>query len=164
MQFIVSSKEKLPPLIAPERIEKLGDDYEIWTYEDGELPPLSVGVYSYAAIPKCLAPLSTQALEKSGVFRLQREFVPGLYGAGVYVAVIDTGVNYAQEAFLTESGRTKIAVMWDQSDDRIYYEDEINAALSTDDPYARVPGDDNGHGTFVAGVICGNVSAANDFS
>lgn len=164
MQFIVSVKELNPPVIAPERVEKLGDDYEIWTYDDRELPPLSVGVYSYAAIPKCLAPLSTQALEKSGVFRLQREFVPGLYGAGVYVAVIDTGVNYAQEAFLTESGRTKIAVMWDQSDDRIYYEDEINAALATEDPYSMVPGDDNGHGTFVAGVICGSANAANDFS
>ena len=92
MQFIVSKKELIPPLIAPDSIETLGDDYEIWTYEDDErLPPLLVGVYSYSAIPKCLAPLSTQGLAKSGVFRLQREFVPGLYGSGVYVVVIDTG-------------------------------------------------------------------------
>ena len=83
MQFIVSKKEFIPPVIAPDIIETLGDDYEIWTYEDYErLPPLLVGVYSYSAIPKCLAPLSTQGLVKSGVFRLQREFVPGLYGNG----------------------------------------------------------------------------------
>ena len=86
MQFIVSKKEFIPPVIAPDIIETLGDDYEIWTYEDYErLPPLLVGVYSYSAIPKCLVPLSTQGLVKSGVFRLQREFVPGLYGNGVYV-------------------------------------------------------------------------------
>lgn len=110
MQFIVSKKEFIPPVIAPDIIETLGDDYEIWTYEDYErLPPLLVGVYSYSAIPKCLAPLSTQGLVKSGVFRLQREFVPGLYGNGVYVVVIDTGVNYAQEAFMTPEGKTKIA-------------------------------------------------------
>lgn len=73
MQFIVSKKEFIPPVIAPDIIETLGDDYEIWTYEDYErLPPLLVGVYSYSAIPKCLAPLSTQGLVKSGVFRLQR--------------------------------------------------------------------------------------------
>ena len=48
MQFIVSKKELIPPLIAPDSIETLGDDYEIWTYEDDErLPPLLVGVYSY---------------------------------------------------------------------------------------------------------------------
>ena len=52
-----------------------------------------VGVYSYSAIPKCLAPLSTQGLVKSGVFRLQREFVPGLYGNGVYVAVSYTHLD-----------------------------------------------------------------------
>ena len=133
MQFIVSKKEFIPPVIAPDIIETLGDDYEIWTYEDYErLPPLLVGVYSYSAIPKCLAPLSTQGLVKSGVFRLQREFVPGLYGNGVYVVVIDTGVNYAQEAFMTPEGKTKIAVLWDQNTDTVYSEDEINRIEKTE--------------------------------
>ena len=36
MQFIVSKKEFIPPVIAPDIIETLGDDYEIWTYEDYE--------------------------------------------------------------------------------------------------------------------------------
>lgn len=44
MQFIVSKKEFIPPVIAPDIIETLGDDYEIWTYEDYErLPPLKRG-------------------------------------------------------------------------------------------------------------------------
>ena len=46
MQFIVSKKEFIPPVIAPDIIETLGDDYEIWTYEDYErLPPEVVGVF-----------------------------------------------------------------------------------------------------------------------
>lgn len=143
----------------------MGDDYEIWTYEDYErLPPLLVGVYSYSAIPKCLAPLSTQGLVKSGVFRLQREFVPGLYGNGVYVVVIDTGVNYAQEAFMTPEGKTKIAVLWDQNTDTVYSEDEINAAILSENPYGSIPGDEDGHGTFVASVICGNDRPQDDFA
>ena len=165
MQFIVSKKEFIPPVIAPDIIETLGDDYEIWTYEDYErLPPLLVGVYSYSAIPKCLAPLSTQGLVKSGVFRLQREFVPGLYGNGVYVVVIDTGVNYAQEAFMTPEGKTKIAVLWDQNTDTVYSEDEINAAILSENPYESIPGDEDGHGTFVASVICGNDRPQDDFA
>ena len=165
MQFIVSKKEFIPPLIAPDIIETLGNDYEIWTYEDYErLPPLLVGVYSYSAIPKCLVPLSTQGLVKSGVFRLQREFVPGLYGNGVYVVVIDTGVNYAQEAFMTPEGKTKIAVLWDQNTDTVYSEDEINAAILSENPYESIPGDEDGHGTFVASVICGNDRPQDDFA
>ena len=47
----------------------------------------------------------------------------------MYVVVIDTGVNYAQEAFMTPEGKTKIAVLWDQNTDTVYSEDEINACL-----------------------------------
>ena len=36
------------------------------------------GVNSYSGIPKCLAMIGTEGLEKSGVFRLQNEFNPGL--------------------------------------------------------------------------------------
>ena len=59
----------------------------------------------------------------------------GLYGNGVYVVVIDTGVNYAQEAFMTPEGKTKIAVLWDQNTDTVYSEDEINAAILSENPY-----------------------------
>ena len=90
-------------------------------------------------------------LVKSGVFRLQREFVPGLYGNGVYVVVIDTGVNYAQEAFMTPEGKTKIAVLWDQNTDTVYSEDEINAAILSENPYESIPGDEDGHG---ARAVC----------
>ena len=52
MQFIVSKKEFIPPVIAPDIIETLGDDYEIGTYEDYERrPPLLGGVSAYPGIP-----------------------------------------------------------------------------------------------------------------
>ena len=37
MQFIVSKKEFIPPVIALDIIETLGDDYEIWTYDNGRV-------------------------------------------------------------------------------------------------------------------------------
>ena len=56
MQFIVSKKEFIPPVIAPDIIETLGDDYEIWTYEDYErLPPLLVGVSDCRQSPRLFA-------------------------------------------------------------------------------------------------------------
>ena len=58
-------KEFIPPVIAPDIIETLGDDYEIWTYEDYErLPTTSGGSLSVFGYSKCLAPLSTQGLVK----------------------------------------------------------------------------------------------------
>lgn len=164
MQLIVSKKEALPAAIEPESVEILNDNYEIWTYDDRQLPPISVGAYSYSAIPKLLAPISTTALEKSGVFRLQREFVPGLTGNGVYVSIVDTGINFADAAFIDENGQSKIAVLWDQSNDRIYFRDEINSAIKSDNPYENIPGDEDGHGTFIASVICGNENRENDFT
>lgn len=38
-----------------------------------------------------------------------------LSGAGVLVAVIDSGVDYFHPDFRTEDGRTRIVALWDQS-------------------------------------------------
>ena len=94
-----------------------------------------MGVNSYSGIPKCLAVIGTEGLEKSGVFRLQNEFNPGLFGNGVYVAVIDTGVNFALPSFIRNNGTSKVAVLWDQENEQVYDNSQINAAIRTDDPY-----------------------------
>ena len=77
-------------------------------------------------IPKCLAMIGTEGLEKSGVFRLQNEFNPGLFGNGVYVAVIDTGVNFALPSFIRNNGTSKVAVLWDQENEQVYDNSQIN--------------------------------------
>ncbi|MEE1034827.1 MAG: S8 family peptidase [Agathobacter sp.] len=165
MEFIIAKNQINEPLLEPDKIEIINDQFEIWYYDEGRLPPVSVGVNSYSGIPKCLAVIGTEGLEKSGVFRLQNEFNPGLFGNGVYVAVIDTGVNFALPSFIRNNGTSKVAVLWDQENEQVYDNSQINAAIRTDDPYEIIPAqDEDGHGTFIAGIICGQENRENDFT
>ena len=98
-----------------------------------------------------------------------------LKGNGVLVGFIDTGIDYTNPVFRFSDGSTRIAAIWDQSiedgtpPDGIIYgaeyrREQINEALQSEDPYELVPHrDENGHGTFLAGVACGSEDIANDF-
>lgn len=93
-----------------------------------------------------------------------------LHGAGCIVAVIDSGIDYANRVFIDENGDTRILELWDQSVSggtppegyivgSLYRSEDINEALrmSEAERYARVPSRDaSGHGTSVASVAVGN--------
>ncbi len=97
-----------------------------------------------------------------------------LFGQGVLVAVIDSGIDYENADFRNEDGTTRIRALWDQSlspgEGRIppkgyaigaeYTAEQINEALKQATVMERrkiVPSEDtSGHGTAVAGVAAGN--------
>lgn len=70
-------------------------------------------------VPSCYGLMSVAATEKSGVEALRR--LPGLslYGEGVMVGFIDTGIDYTLDTFKRRidfsRGRTRIRYIWDQS-------------------------------------------------
>ncbi|WP_010297928.1 S8 family peptidase [Clostridium senegalense] len=92
-----------------------------------------------------------------------------LKGTGVIVGIIDTGIDYLNEEFMTEDGKTRIVAIWDQEDqsgtapEGFYYGSEytreqidraIQASKNGEDPYKIVPEKDQvGHGTEVAGIV-----------
>jgi len=93
-----------------------------------------------------------------------------LTGTGVLIGMIDTGIDYLNEAFKREDGTSRITNIWDQTiqkdKDRslymgeIYSNDQINNAINAyinkKNPYEIVPSkDDVGHGTKIAGIIGG---------
>ena len=110
-----------------------------------------------------------------------------LYGAGVLIAIIDSGIEYANMDFRNADGTTRIVALWDQTVDSstvneenqqftygpptgyilgtLFTEEMINTALQQTDRqrrYAIVPSIDvSGHGTHVAGIACGNGNASN---
>ena len=95
---------------------------------------------------------------------------PFLFGTGVIVAVIDSGIEYANEDFRKEDGATRILSLWDQSVEGTapegyfigteFTEEQINEALkkeTREEQMQIVPSiDSSGHGTAVAGIAAGN--------
>lgn len=99
-----------------------------------------------------------------------------LSGAGVLVAIVDSGIDYSHPDFRKEDGSTRILALWDQTIESgappegyftgtLYTEEQINLALSagrTENQRAIVPSIDlSGHGTHVAGIAASNGRASN---
>ena len=138
--------------------------------------PCNLGTYPYNAFPSVLTLSSTISLEKSGVGTVQRNPYLALFGRGILVAVIDTGIDYRHQSFLYNDGTTRIISLWDQTIQEgpppegftygtEYTREHINVALRSEDPLSIVPSvDNNGHGTAIASVIAGKPNQDQSFS
>lgn len=138
-------------------------------------PSLSVNDYSYGAIPKLYGLQDLGAVAETGALRLQNLTGFNLTGEGVIVGVIDTGIDYRSKLFRYPTGESRILSIWDQTiqsgnpPEHLYYGSEytkkdIDRALESDNPYEIVPHqDENGHGTFLAGIACGGKDQENLF-
>ena len=163
------------PLGNPECIIQVDNTYDIGYYNRKRSPELNLLDYPYLTIPHCLTPMDMTALETSGVLQLQNPAALDLQGQGVLVGFVDTGINYEHPAFQNQDGSTRIIGIWDQTrQDGIppngmvygtfYSEKEINKALQAENPVELVPQrDENGHGTFLAGVACGSMNTQTEF-
>ena len=101
-----------------------------------------------------------------------------LYGQGVLIAVIDSGIDYANPDFQNADGTTRIRALWDQSlipreGERTpdgytigveYTREQIDDALNQQNVINRqsivATQDISGHGTAVAGIAAGNGRAS----
>ncbi|MDE5746249.1 MAG: S8 family serine peptidase, partial [Acetatifactor sp.] len=105
---------------------------------------------------------------------------PFLSGAGVLVAVLDSGIDYARPEFCDSAGNTRIQYLWDQTlrpqegdpqrqppagfvQGVEFTAEQINQALGatgTQERYMLLPSVDvSGHGTAVAGIAAGCLPA-----
>ena len=171
--------------VAPERIfEEYGDfcvqimgvRYSAIYAKRAAIPDLSIKEYTYTAIPKLYGLMDTGAVEETGSLKLQNQPNLNLTGRNVIVGFIDTGINHAHKAFLDTYGKSRILRIWDQTNQEgtppsgFYYgteftNEDIDLALAGNNPFKLVNSiDENGHGTFLAGVACGSVDEENDFA
>lgn len=141
------------------------------------LPNNLIQTFSYRAIPPCYGLLNIDSLRESGVLSVRNIPALNLTGDGVLIGIVDTGIDYTHEAFKNADGTSRIVSIWDQTIESenppledYYYgteytKEQINAALSSPDPLSIVPSmDEDGHGTFIAGIAAGNPSLSNNFS
>ena len=116
------------------------------------------------------------ALSGSGILKVQNQPTLSLKGEGILLGFLDTGIDYQNPVFQNGPASSRIVSIWDQTirDGRQpegflygseYRTEEINAALRSEDPLAFVPSvDEDGHGTFLAGVAAGSEDVPGDFS
>ncbi len=71
--------------------QRIAEEFDIFYYSRAGLPPLGLGTYTYNVIPKCYGLQESDALEVSGIIRLQNQPVLSLKGDGVLVGFVDTG-------------------------------------------------------------------------
>jgi len=127
-------------------------------------------------LPRLFGLTSITSLESSGINKLR--LIPdfNLRGEGVLIGIVDTGINYTLPAFKKQDGTTKIHSIWDQTLQTAttspintifgteYNKEQINEALSVEDPFTIVPStDDNGHGTMLAAIAAGTEDSSKGF-
>lgn len=132
--------------------------------------------FFYNTIPKLFTLLDLESLEASSILAVQNQPVLGLKGQDVLIGFIDTGIDYTHPAFRRPDGLSRIVGIWDQTLQTgqppfdlnygtAYSQEELNQALGMEDPFSLVPSrDENGHGTFLAGVSAGSALPQQSFS
>ena len=111
-----------------------------------------------------------QALDESGILKLQNQPVLTLKGQGCIMAFIDSGIDIFDREFRFSNGDTRILRLWDMTDTTgmpsegilygsEYTDVEINGILS-DSNERKIPGrDEDNHGNVLAKVGAGNNGA-----
>ena len=135
----------------------------------------TLGYYPYTLIPDLMGLLDTTSMEESGILPVHDRPGEGYLGQGTLIGILDTGIDYTHPVFRHSDGTSRILSIWDQTiqsetvPDRfpygtLYTRENLNDALTSEDPFLVVPTrDEEGHGTFMAGIMAGNEDLENDF-
>ena len=60
---------------------------------------ISIETFGYSALPGCLGLLGTDAAAATGAVRVRQQPYLNLYGQGVLIGVVDTGIDYRHPVF-----------------------------------------------------------------
>lgn len=144
-------------LIIPENLIYRLSDYEEIIFI--EKPKLLFFEVNQGRTASCINPLQSENYN--------------LFGEGVLIGIIDSGIDYSHPDFINEDGTTRIVALWDQTITgnppegfdigTMYTKEQINQALKTPMPQRMeiIPSTDlSGHGTHVAGIAAGNGRAS----
>lgn len=156
--------------------QKLTDDTAVFHIKTGNIDAC---LDYLKKIPTDFAPnlygiQGERSIAAAGIQEVFENKALDLNGSGVIIGIIDTGIEYSHEAFIYEDKTSKILSIWDQSGTgnpldgflfgSEYTNKQINEAINADDPLTVVPEiDEDGHGTFVAGIAAGRPNRKEKF-
>lgn len=153
-----------------EQVTYLFDQYAIVVIKESQIQRLSelVGV-EYIEKPKRLFFEVINGKRVSCVNEVQNQKL-SLFGKGILIAIIDSGIDYTLREFQNNDGTTRIRAIWDQSlmprlGERSpegysrgveYQQNEINQELQGEREGVVRTRDLTGHGTAVAAIAAGS--------
>lgn len=150
--------------------ERFGNGFLVAYTDEKNIPQIfsDLGGDFLRFTPKLLSPVDLHGNDSAGITRVLSQPYLDLSGSGVLVGFIDTGIDFTLDAFRYTDGSTRIVSLWDQTVNgeregvffgSTYDREDINAALSSPDPFSVVPSrDEDGHGTFLASVAASSLS------
>ena len=117
------------------------------------------------------------AISAAGITAVREQQFLQLTGQGVLVGIIDTGIDFNNNCFKYENGKSKISYLWYQESQNgsppdgflygtEYNNNEINSLISQNldnNNNINVNFDENGHGTFISSVIAGRKTENSNF-
>lgn len=151
-------------------VTELRNEYAVITIKESRLPLLAqLPQIEYVEKPKRLF-FQTAVGKRVSCITAVQDARFALFGQGILVAVIDSGIAYDNMDFRNPDGTTRIRVLWDQTIQGAppagyqlgteFTREQINEALrepSRARQLEKVPSVDvSGHGTAVAGIAAGN--------
>ena len=90
-------------------ITRLNTMYSILHVLREDPTPCELGqLYEYYSFPSLYTPMAQAGIDDAGVSSVQNNPYLALYGQGILVGVIDTGIDYRHPAFLDKDGNTRI--------------------------------------------------------
>ncbi len=164
------------PLKWGEGLTRINDRYSVLHMNSSDFNMCSLGILPYHIFPSIYTLNSTISLERSNINSVRNNTGLSLYGQGVLIGFVDTGIKYDHEVFLNLDGSTRILSIWDQTIfsgypptgftfGTEYDKTAINKALLSSEPLSVVPTTDTiGHGTMLAGIAAGNIMNYHNFS
>lgn len=117
--------------------------------------------------PYCFGLSRLENLEAIGVNRVRR--IPGFdyRGSGIILGFVDTGIDYTHPAFTEANGVSRVVTIWDQNGEGGMLPEGFSYGTqygAEDIAAGTAPKDENGHGTFLAGIAAGREDRDNEFA
>ena len=172
---LIISNELVTSYNTGDNITRMNEMFSLLHIPKDRMEPCDLGVNSYHSFPELYTLESDISTETSGGGSEQVSPARGLFGRGVIVGIVDTGIDYRHPAFMNNDKTTRILSIWDQTVEGTppagftfgseYTKELINFALLSQYPYAIVPTDDPyRHGTAISSIIAGGSSDNKGFT